>query len=105
MARWNSDHTDLDDHENFERSFDFSRCPILREVTLGLGWVGGSPRWVPIALSTVDSVTSPRLSVIRLSLTCSKDSTRISIEGLGNELRRTTDEVFRIKHEFGGMDD
>ena len=56
-----------------------------------------------MALSTVNPITSPHLSVLDLNLVGPHPGTRVletSIEGLGNDLRRTTDEVNRIRREF-----
>lgn len=93
----------LDGHEDLGRSFDFSRFPNLQELNLGLRWLRWGPRWIPAALSTIKSVTSPNLSAIKLNLVGPPDSTLItdpSIQALGSDLRRTTNEVARIRHEF-----
>jgi len=89
--------------EETSQSFDFSKFPNLREVSLRLRWIHGGPRWVPAALSTVNPITSPRLSVLLLDLVGPPSGTRIlesSIEGLATDLRRTRDEVTRIRSVF-----
>lgn len=99
----NSHNLDLDGEEVFDRSFDFSKFQNLLEVSLGLPWVRGGLRWIPVALSTTNPITSPHLSIIRLNLSGPPTIVRITniwIGGLGNELRRTTDEVTRIKNKF-----
>lgn len=56
-----------------------------------------------MALSTVNAATSPQLSVMHLNFIGPPGGVRVlglSIESLGNDLQRTTDEVTRIRHEF-----
>ena len=99
---------DVDRRETYERSFDFSKSPNLQEVTLVCGVFGytrGGLPWFPMALSTLEPTTSPRLSTIRLDFTCSSyftGSAETLIEDMGDDLRRVADEVSRIKREFEG---
>ena len=57
-----------------------------------------------MALSTLRPATSPRLSIIRLSLfaTTSRADVEIVITKIANDLRRIADEVSRIEREFEG---
>lgn len=58
---------------------------------------------MPMALSTASTATSSQLCVIHLNLAGPPDGTRILetwILVLGNDLRRTTSEVTRIRREF-----
>jgi len=91
--------------ETFERSFDFSKFPNLQEVDVEVSWMSGGLRWVPAALSTLRSVTSPHLSAIRLNFVrppTVNRSVQAMIECTGNDLRRVADEVTRIEREFEG---
>ena len=99
---------DIDCHEDFNRSFDFSKFPNLQEVAFVCRVIsstyGGLP-WLPTALSTLKFATSPRLSTIRLDFTCSSNLTRSAetlIEDMGGDLRRIADEAIRIGREFKG---
>ena len=97
----------VDGSEDFGRSFDFSKFSNLQEVGLGgrISWRGGGLPWIPIALSTLKSSTSPRLSAIRFDFSCSHGVTRpveAVIAEVGNDLRRIADEVARIECEFEG---
>ena len=95
----------VDGHENFERSFDFSKFPNLREVDLGVSWTGGGLPWIPMALSTFTPITSPCLSVLQLNFVRPHYVGRPVhdvIEVAGKDLRWMTDEVTRIEHEFEG---
>ena len=67
--------------------------------------MSGDLPWIPMALSTVKSATSPRLSTIRLSLirlSIASQSVPSVIEVIGHDLRSVADEVARIEREFGG---
>ena len=91
--------------EDFGQSFNFSGFPNLQEVGLGVGWVAGSLLWIPVALSTLRRATSPHLCALRLNFVDSSTITRsleIGIEAMDNDLRRTADEVARIKREYEG---
>ena len=93
--------------EAFERSFDFSKLPNLREVKFGFraGRTGGGLLWIPMALSTLGPATSPHLSTIRLDFSRSLIVNRSAmslIEGTANDLRWVADEVARIEREFEG---
>lgn len=90
---------DLDGYEDFERSFDFSKCPNLKEVNLGVGWKCKELSWIPVALSTLRSTTTPHLSVLRLDFS---DPLAVAIEGMLGDLRQIADEVTRIEQEFEG---
>jgi len=95
-----------DGREPFERSFDCSIFPNLQEVNFRIGWITGSLRWIPMALSTLKPTTSPRLSAVLLNFFDPPSgfrSTEVSIEEVGNDLRQVADEVTRIKGEFKGM--
>ena len=82
---------DVDRRETYERSFDFSKSPNLQEVTLVCGVFGytrGGLPWFPMALSTLEPTTSPRLSTIRLDFTCSSyftGSAETLIEDMGDD--------------------
>ena len=104
LTRIASSHLPYDDI--FERSFDLSKLPNVREVTFGVWADDSGPEglpWIPAALSTLRPATSPYLSVIRLDL---RSSTSLLVEdmitNMGNDLRRTADEVGRIEREFEG---
>ena len=56
----------VDGNEAAERTFDFSNFPNLQGLDFRIGWVEGGLRWLPMAISTLDAVTSPYLSVIWL---------------------------------------
>lgn len=89
----------------FERSFDFSKFPNLQEVEFGVGWVGGSLLWIPMALSTIRFATSPRLSAIQLSFTrplTTYRSVGSPVDDAGGDIRRVVDEIARIEREFEG---
>ena len=60
-----------------------------------------------MALSTLRPATSPRLSIITLSLsaTTSPADVETVITKIGNDLRRIADEVSRIEREFEGAVD
>ena len=93
------------DGEGFERSLDFSKLPNLRVVTLKLAWTRGGLHWIPMALSTIKSATSPCLSTIRIDLTRSHATTRSAerlIEETRDDLQWIADEAVRIGREFGG---
>jgi len=98
---------DLDGHESFDRSFDFSGFPSLQEVTFvsTVGWTGGGLPWIPMALSTLRPTTSPHLSAIRLNF--ASPSTALPIKALikdtGRDLRQAAGEVARIESEFEGV--
>ena len=95
----------VDGRGAFERSFDFSKFPNLKEVDLGIGWIGGGLLWIPPALSTLRPVTSPRLFAIQLNFVqpfTANRSVETAIEHIGDDLRRVADEVARIKCEFKG---
>ena len=96
--------SNVDRHEAFERSFDFSNFPNLQEVIFGVHWERGGQPWIPTAFTTLGHATSPRLSTIRL-LIFSLRPAKTLIKDAGNDLRRVADEVARIKREFGeGVD-
>jgi len=98
---------DLDGHESFDRSFDFSGFPSLQEVNFvsTVGWTGGGLPWIPPALSTLRPTTSPRLSAIRLNF--ASPSTALPIKTLVKDtrcdLRQVADEIARIESEFEGV--
>ena len=101
---------DSDGIKACEQSFDFSKFPNLQAVDFGVGWIEGSPYWIPMALSTLKPATSPRLSSIRLDFTPVIDRNvpshlRAMIEVMADDLRRAADEVTRIKREFKGVVD
>lgn len=98
---------DVDGWEAPKQSFDFSKLPNLREVSVGfkLHWKGGGMAWLPLALSTLRPATSSRLSVIQLDF----DSTPYPDEDVetltkhaSTDLRRIAGEVARIEREFEG---
>ena len=94
----------VDVHEAFGRSFDFSNFPNLQEVDLGVHWERGGRPWIPTAFTTLGPATSPRLSAIRLLLFCLRPAKTL-IKDAGADLQRVADEVARIKREFGeGVD-
>ena len=92
--------------EAFERSFDFSKLPNLREVHFGVSWIGGGLFWIPEALSTLrPTASAPRLLAIRLSFTHLPTTGRPAetmIKDMRNDLRRIADELVRIEREFEG---
>jgi len=97
--------SDTDRRDTFERSFNFSKFPNVQEVIFSFrpGWRGEGMPWIPMALSTLRSTTSPRLSVIKLDFTPSIGvPVENMIAGMGNDLRRIADEVARIEREFAG---
>jgi len=71
---------------------------------LRVGWKQGGLHWIPIAVSTLRSTTSPRLSSLQLDLagTPLNQSVESLIEDMGNDLQRIADEVTRIDREFEG---
>jgi len=91
--------------DTFERFLDLTRFPNIQEVAFGFraDRKGGRPPWIPAALSTLGSATSPRLSVIKLNFTSSTGVlAETMITNLGNNLRWIADEVARIEREFEG---
>ena len=54
----------VDGRGTFERSFNFSKYPNLKEVDLGVGWIGGGLLWISPARRPV---ASSRLFVIQLN--------------------------------------
>ena len=97
---------DADGYEACGQSFDFSKFSNLQEVTFGVGWIEGSPYWIPIALSTLRPATSPRLSAIRLDFTRARiGHVGATIKVMGNDLRRTAYEVDRIERDYKGVVD
>ena len=75
-------------------------------MELGVDWAGRSLLWIPSSLSTLRSVTSPRLFAIQLSfvqLYIANRSVEATVENTGHGLQRVADEVARIKCEFKGM--
>ena len=94
---------DVDAPVSSKRSFDFSKSPHLQEVSLGVRWTGGNLFWIPAALSTLRSATSPRLSAIRLDFAhATNRSVRDVISFAGSDVLQVTDEVSRIEREFEG---
>ena len=92
--------------EPFERSFDFSKLQNLQEVDFRVHWVNGSLFWIPIAFSTLNPATSPRLSIIRLEIAHAPSFYRTPealIIWLGDDFRRVVDEAARIELEFKGV--
>ena len=68
-------------------------------------WGCGGLSWIPTTLSTLRSVTSPRLSALRLDFSNSHLADRsieTLIQGTGDDLRQVADEVARIEREFEG---
>ena len=96
---------EVDSRKVLGRSFDFSKLPNLQEVHFGVGWMAGGVLWIPMALSTLRPVTSPRLSSIQLDfsrpLTANR-SIQAAIGDAGDHFRRVADEVARIQREFKG---
>ena len=97
----------VDGCESFGQSFDFTKFPNLQEVNFGfvVGWREGGLPWIPLALSTLRTTTSPHLSAMRLNFAGSPvvdQSVESLIEDTGNDLRRIADEVARIGREFQG---
>ena len=93
------------DRDAFERSFDFSKFPHLREVDLAVRWIGGRLLWIPTALSTLRPTTSPCLSVIRLNFAfpiTTSQTVETAINDTGNDRLWVADEVTRIEREFEG---
>ncbi|KAF9781680.1 hypothetical protein BJ322DRAFT_1220464 [Thelephora terrestris] len=93
-----------DGPDALDHSFNFSRSPNLKEVKFAVDWRGGSLLWIPVALSTLKPTTSPRLSIVRLSLRSMARyvNPRDWWERLCDDLRRVEGEIARIKHEFAG---
>jgi len=90
--------------ESSKRSFNFSKLPNLRELEIGVDWMGGDLLWIPMALSTINFATSPYLSAITLGFFHPPPLDWIvepPIEGTGSDLQRVADEVARIEREFG----
>ena len=92
----------VDASEALERPFDFSKLPNLREVVLGVSWIGGPLHWIPAALSTLRLTTSPRLSTVQLNFIHLATANRSAIYEAGDDLRHVEDEVTRIGSEFRG---
>jgi len=94
------------DNEAFERSFDFSGFPKLREVNFShaVCQMGRGIPWIPMALSTLSPTTSPHLSSLHLTFVGSPARLRFefSIEDMGNDLQQIADQVTRIEREFEG---
>ena len=90
----------------FGRPFDLSKFPNLEEVDFGASYrVTEDLHWIPASLSTLRPATSPRLSAVQLTFTHSPQINRFveaAIETMGNDLRRTANEVTRIQRKFGG---
>ena len=75
-------------------------------MELVVDWIGGGLLWIPSALSTLKSVTSPRLFAIRLSFVqayTTNRSVETAVENIGHDLQRVADEVARIEREFKGV--
>ena len=67
---------------------------------------GGRLSWINVALSTLWSAKSPRLSAIRLNFSgWFIASVETLIEDTGDDLRWIAAEVSRIKREFKGTED
>ena len=69
-------------------------------MSLRLRWIRGSSHWIPAALSTLERVTSPFLSILQLGFTGPPADVPIletSIRELNNDLMRTAEEVTRIR--------
>ena len=88
--------------ERYERSFDFSKCQNIQEVELGVRLYRGGLPCISTALSTLGSVTSPRLSAIQLDFILLPSSGESVIHHTEDDLRRIADEVSRIESEFKG---
>ena len=91
--------------EPFNRSFNFSEFPNLQELDFWVGWMSGGLPWIPAALSTLKSATSPHLSAIRLSFLRASPPiwpADTSVERTSGDLQRVAGEVARIESEFGG---
>ena len=73
-------------------------------MNIEVGLVHGGLLWVPMALSTLKPATSPRLFAIRFSYFTihARDP---DIGAIKEDLRRTADEVARIRCEFEGAVD
>ena len=94
---------------NFEPSFNFSKIPNLQEVTFSLrvNRMGGDLPWIHTALSTLRPATSPCLPAICLDFGClSRPALDLPVEvlmkNMGDDLRRTADEVARIERQSEG---
>ena len=85
------------------RSFDFSKCPNLKEVDIGTGGKSGELFWIPVALSTLRPATSPHLSAIKLNFFHLPAGSLI--EDASNDTVWLADEVARIEREFEGTVD
>ena len=93
------------DAEARERSFDFSKFPNLHTVCFGLWGFEGRPRWIPMALSTLRPITSPRLSALQLDFFHLPDfdtPAETLVKNMGDDLRQVADEFTRIDREFEG---
>ena len=94
------------DCKAFERSFDFSEFPRLREVNSShaVCHMGRGIPWIPTALSTLSPTTSPHLSSLGLLFFGSSSQLRpeFSIEDVGNDLQRVADQITRIERESEG---
>ena len=88
--------TSVGGQESLQRSFDFSKFPRLRTVTLGLRWTRtqGPLHYIHTALSTLKPSTSPHISHVHLRFTGPTYPTHYfspetsDLENLGNDLPR-----------------
>ena len=99
----------VDGWEPFERSFDFSEFPRLQAVTFGLHLAYGPLHYIPVALSTLKSSTSPHLSYVHLRLTGPTHpnftSGNWNLENMGDGVPRIAEEFSRIEREYEGVVD
>lgn len=95
------------DRETFERSFDFTKLPSLKEAEFTSRWISGGLYWVPVALSTIKPTTSSRLSVVQVII-CNQFPWQVDIpsqERLDDDVQLISGEVSRIEQEFRGAMD
>ena len=103
--------TSVGGQESLQRSFDVSKFPRLRTVTLCLRWTWtqGPLHYIQTAFSTLKPSTSPHISHVHLRftgptyLTYYLSPETSDLENLGNEpLPRIADELSRIERGYEG---
>lgn len=92
--------------ESPDTTFDFSKSPNLQNVTFAVHWFNGDVRWIPVALSTLQSTSSPQLRQIHLEFNyrgpAHTGPGTAALDGLAHELGWAADEFIRIESQYEG---